>query len=615
MKKILSVIVLLLSVVTSFAQISWGEPTLKSMGGSEYLLTINTTIDEGWHIYDTQEYKDGPNPTRFDFAESQGVELLGAVTTSQEPVRLWDDIFEMEIGYYKDNVTFEQRLTLDNPSFPLKFSVEWMLCSADSCTPPQVQSFEVTAEAKDGDTSNIWWSILEAMLWGFAAILTPCVFPMVPMTISYFLKGNQNSLSSRLNVLIYGVLIVVLYTLPIAAMITLTYLFGGGVVTADIFNWMATHWLPNVIFFVVFIIFAASFLGAFEITLPSKWVNMSDSRAGKSSFVGLLFLALTLVLVSFSCTAPIVGTVLISSTRGDFWMPIITMLAFSSAFALPFVLCALFPSMLKSMPKSGGWLASVKVVLGVVEIALALKFLSVADQSYGWGILPREIYLAVWIVVFTLMGLYLLGKLRINGGGEPASIGVGRLFLAIVTFSFVIYLLPGMWGAPLRHLAGYLPPLENKSFNYVKGEDSPKVENLEFSQAQQIANEENKPLLIYFTGHGCVNCREMEQRVWSDERVSQILNQEYVVVALYVDERRELPQSQWVTTEQGSVLKSVGRVNSYLATSHYGVSSQPYYIVVGRDGEPLIKPRGYNRDVDAYIRFLEDGVAAYEKKY
>ncbi|MFR9566275.1 MAG: cytochrome c biogenesis protein CcdA, partial [Rikenellaceae bacterium] len=569
MKKIVSVIILLLSIVTSFAQISWGEPTLKSMGGSEYLLTIDATIDDGWHIYDTQEYKDGPNPTRFDFEESQGVELLGAVTTSQDPVRLWDDIFEMEIGYYKDSVTFEQRLTLEDPSSSLKFSVEWMLCSADSCTPPAEQSFEVMAETEDGATSSIWWSILEAMLWGFAAILTPCVFPMVPMTISYFLKGSQNALTSRLNVLIYGVLIVVLYTLPIAAMITLTYLFGGGVVTADIFNWMATHWLPNVIFFVVFIIFAASFLGAFEITLPSKWVNMSDSRAGKSSFVGLLFLALTLVLVSFSCTVPIVGTVLISSTRGDFWMPIITMLAFSSAFALPFVLCALFPSMLKSMPKSGGWLASVKVVLGFVEIALALKFLSVADQSYGWGILPREIYLAVWIVVFTLMGLYLLGKLRIKGGGEPAGIGVGRLFLAMITFAFVVYILPGMWGAPLTPLAGYLPPLESKSFNQVKDVDSPKTKNLEFSQAQQLANEENKPLLIYFTGHGCVNCREMEQRVWSDERVSQILKHDYVVVALYVDERRELPSSQWVTTEQGSVLKSVGRVNSYLATSRY----------------------------------------------
>lgn len=310
----------------------------------------------------------------------------------------------------------------------------------------------------------LWSAIIEAILWGFAALLTPCVFPMIPMTVSFFLKGSGNRARGRLMAALYGVCIVALYTLPIAVIILITKLVGGDAITADIFNWLATHWIPNVIFFLVFMVFAASFFGAFEITLPGWLVNKSDSKADKGGLVGLFFMALTLVLVSFSCTGPIVGSVLIKSTSGEVWAPVITMFAFSVAFALPFTLFALFPSVLNNLPKSGGWLNSVKVVLGFLELALGLKFLSVADQTYHWGILDREVYLALWIVIFTLLGFYLLGKIRFKHDSEVQSVGVTRLLLAIVTFSFVVYLLPGMWGAPLRGLSGYLPPLHTQDF-------------------------------------------------------------------------------------------------------------------------------------------------------
>jgi len=414
---------------------------------------------------------------------------------------------------------------------------------------------------------------------------------------------------------------------------------GGDAVTADIFNWLATHWLPNVIFFLVFMIFAASFFGAFEITLPSWMVNKSDSKADSKSLGGIFFLALTLVLVSFSCTGPIVGSVLIKSTSGgDFWVPIITMFAFSVAFALPFTLFAFFPSTLKNLPKSGGWLNSVKVVLGFIEVALGLKFLSVADQTYHWGLLDREIYLAIWIAVFTLMGLYLLGKIRFAHDSELTHLGVGRLLLAIVTFSFVVYLLPGMWGAPLKGLSGYLPPLTTQDF--ILGQSGPAAaqttaapalsvdgkapkysdflhlpHNLQgffdLKEAEAYAAKVGKPIFIDFTGHGCVNCREMEARVWADPRVLSILRNDYVICALYADDKKELPESEWVTTETGKVLKSLGKINSHYALTTYGVNAQPYYVLQGRDGKVLVPPRGYNLDVDEFVRFLQSGIEAY----
>ena len=515
--------------------------------------------------------------------------------------------------------------------------------AAPATVAPAGEQTEPAAEAapvKDAAGSKgLWALIIEAILWGFAALLTPCVFPMVPMTVSFFMKSSGKPALGRFRAGMYGFFIVALYTLPIAAIIDITRLVGGDAVTADIFNWLATHWLPNLIFFAVFMLFAASFFGAFEITMPSWMVNKSDSKADSKGLAGIFFMALTLVLVSFSCTGPIVGSVLIKSTAGEFWSPIVTMLAFSLAFALPFTLFAFFPSMLKKLPKSGGWLNSVKVVLGFVEVALGFKFLSVADQTYHWGLLDREVYLAIWIVVFAMLGFYLLGKLRFAHDDEVQHVGVGRLALAIAVFTFVVYLIPGMWGAPLKALSGYLPPLTTQDFvlgqttsagasvsataplRTVDGK-APKYSDVlhlphglegffDLKEAEAYAARAGKPLFIDFTGHGCVNCREMEARVWSDPRVLELLRNDYVICALYSDDKMELPESEWVTTESGKVLRSLGKINAHYALKTFGVNAQPYYVLQGRDGRMLVEPRGYDLDVEAFVDFLRRGVEAY----
>ena len=513
-------------------------------------------------------------------------------------------------------------------------------------TAAEVTPAAEAAPVKDAAGSKgLWALIIEAILWGFAALLTPCVFPMVPMTVSYFLKGEGGAAMGRLRASLYGLFIVLLYTVPIAAIILITRIVGGDAVTADIFNWLATHWLPNIIFFLVFMVFAASFFGAFEITMPSWMVNKTDSKADTKGIGGIFFLALTLVLVSFSCTGPIVGSVLIKSTSGEFWTPIITMLAFSVAFALPFTLFALFPSVLKKLPKSGGWLNSVKVVIGFIEVALGMKFLSVADQTYHWGLLDREVYLAVWIVVFALLGFYLLGKIKFAHDSDLPYVGVGRLTLAIIVFSFVVYMIPGMWGAPLKALSGYLPPLTTQDFVLgqhtaavptgtsasgshalltVEGKQ-PKYSDFlhlphglegffDLKEAEAYAAKVGKPLFIDFTGHGCVNCREMEARVWSDPQVLDILRNDYVICALYSDDKKVLPESEWVTTDAGKVLKGLGKINSYYALKTYGVNAQPYYVLQGADGRPLVAPRGYDLSVEGFVEFLQSGLAAYKQQ-
>ena len=525
----------------------------------------------------------------------------------------------------------------------VKGTVTWSACSGDFCGMPEDYEFEVEvpgqagndkAAAKDkaGDGTKsgknagvLWGLILEAILWGFLMLLTPCVFPMVPMTVSFFLKQSDTPAKGRFNAFMYGLFIVLLYTVPICLIIGLTWAAGGSAVTADIFNWLSTHWLPNILFFVIFMVFAASFFGAFEITLPSSWTTKADAGSSKGGLLGVFFLALTLVLVSFSCTGPIVGTVLIKSTQGEFWTPMVTMLAFSIAFALPFALLAFFPSILQKLPKSGGWLNSVKVVLGFIEIALGLKFLSTADQTYHWHILDREVYLAIWIVCFTLLGLYLLGKIRFKHDSPLEYVSVGRLALVIADFAFVVYLIPGMWGAPLKALSGYMPPLETQDF--VLGTNAPGMTgaapatttlygsevNLPhgltgYSKLEDgiaAAKEQGKKVFVDITGHGCVNCREMEARVWSDPKVLQRLRNDYVIVSLYVDDKTKLPESQWVTTPSGKVLKDVGRVNSNLVLERFGVNSQPNYFLLDGEGVILAGPRGYSLDVDAFVKFLD----------
>ena len=476
------------------------------------------------------------------------------------------------------------------------------------------------SSSRASESSSLWALIIEAILWGLAMLLTPCVFPMVPMTISFFMKGSGNPAQGRFKAIMYGLFIVLLYTVPICIVIGLTWLIGGSGVTADIFNWLSTHWLPNILFFLVFMVFAASFFGAFEITLPSRWANGADKKSDGKGLGGVFFLALTLVLVSFSCTGPIVGTVLIKSTQGEFWTPMVTMLAFSVAFALPFAILALFPSLLKKLPKSGGWLNSVKVILGFIEIALGLKFLSTADQTYHWHILDREVYLAIWIAVFFLMGLYLLGKIRFKNDSPLEYLSVKRLVLAIATFAFVVYLIPGMWGAPLKAISGYLPPMETQDFvggSYVPaaGGGAPQGRTVTIANgleaytnvddALAAARETGRKVFVDITGHGCVNCREMEARVWTDPEVARRLRDDFVIVALYVDDKTKLPESEWVTNDSGKVLKDVGRVNSYIALKEFGVNSQPNYFILDADGKRLAGPRAYNLDIPAYIDWLD----------
>ncbi len=643
MKIFKRVFVALLCVLplTALAQkesvVKWSHSVIEK-GDGIYTIQLKATIDEGWHIYVADQAK-ALNYTDIQFELGEGITTEGELRSLSQAKYEVDEFLGMEIGHHENEAIFEQDIKATK-SGEVKVSALFQACNVGTCLSPDTEEMVVAIEAKstsNTDWSSLWGLILEAIIWGFAALLTPCVFPMVPMTVSFFMKNSGSAARGRLNATLYGLFIIALYTLPIAALIVITRVAGGDAVTADIFNWLATHWLPNIVFFVVFMIFAASFFGAFEITLPSALVNKSDEKSDKGGIVGVFFMALTLVLVSFSCTGPIVGSVLIKSTSGEVWAPIITMLAFSTAFALPFTIFAFFPSLLKKLPKSGGWLNSVKVVLGFIEVALGFKFLSVADQVYHWNLLDREVYLAIWIVVFSLLGLYLLGKLRFAHDSETTHLSVGRLAMAIGVFTFVVYMIPGMWGAPLKALSGYLPPLSSQDF--VIGKSAPVAATadngeadlniakysdflhlphglqgfFDMAEAEAYAEEVGKPIFIDFTGHGCVNCREMEARVWADPAVLQILRDEYVVVALYTDDKMKLPKSDWVTTESGKTLKTLGEINANYALTRFNANAQPYYVLQGKDGKVLCDPRGYNLSVEGFVEFLKKGIEEYKK--
>ena len=498
MKLFKLLILTLLLAVPAMAQqqpVSWKAEAVQ-VEGNTYEIRATGTISGNWHIYDLSDYGySGPNGTIFTIDAGDKVKLLGDPYISSTVHRGFDEVFGIEIGTCEGPVVIAQQVELlQGNEVTVPVTVEWQACNDENCIPPDDVTLDVTlpagaglpviapapaaeADAADdpyaapGEGKSMWGLILAAMAWGLMALLTPCVFPMVPMTVSFFLKQNQVAEGEEKQkgrgkwlASIFGLSIVALYTLPIAIIILITYFVGGETVMVDIFNWLATHWLPNIIFFLIFMLFAASFFGAFEIRLPNSWLNKSDSHSNQGGLVGVFFVALTLVLVSFSCTGPIVGSVLIKSTQGQFWEPILTMLAFSIVFALPFTILAFVPSLMDKLPKSGGWLNSVKVVLGFIEVALGLKFLSVADQTYHWGLLDREVYLAIWIVVFTLLGLYLLGKIRFEGDTPVEHLSVFRLILVIIDFTFVVYMIPGMWGAPLKALSGYLPPITTQDF-------------------------------------------------------------------------------------------------------------------------------------------------------
>ncbi len=675
-KAIIAVLIILFSV-SGFSQIlepvKWGFSKTK-ISENEYELVFAAEIENKWHLY-SQDIPMSPPATVFTFEETEGFELIGKVTET-ESIEEYDPNFEMTLKYFAHEAVFKQKVKLltDSP-VTIKGYLEFMCCDDTKCLPPTDVDFEFKFNAdksvvasktneiekttefqksasgvddkkisvsdvvdNETETSSLWLFFFISFFAGFAAILTPCVFPMIPMTVTFFMKGGESKSKGRFQASIYGLSIIAIYTIA-GTVVAIT-------LGANFANWLSTHWLPNVFFFLIFMFFAASFLGMFEITLPSWMVNKSDKQADKGGISGAFFMAFTLVLVSFSCTGPIVGAILVESAGGMVLKPIIGMFGFSLAFAIPFTLFAFFPAWLSGLPKSGGWLNSVKVVLGFIEIALGLKFLSIADQTYHWGILDREVYLAFWIVIFVLMGFYLLGKLKFSHDSDLKFISVPRILLAIVTFTFVVYLIPGMFGAPLKAISGYLPPQQSHDFdlNDIIRENArtisyngnskrkksiceePKYNDFlhlphglhgyfDYEQGMKCARELNKPVFIDFTGHGCVNCREMEANVWSDTRVLQRLNDEFIIIALYVDDKTKLPESDWITSVfDGKVKKTVGKKYADFQISRFKVNAQPYYVLLDNDGKSLVKPRAYDLDVDEFVDFLDSAIEEFRKR-
>ena len=658
---IISLLVPLTTIGQIYDPVQWSFSS-EPLGNNEYKVIFKADIEAGWHVYSQNIADGGPIPTAFYFAEATDYIREGIVEESPA-ITLQDPVFDMELRYFEKEAVFTQKVrVLGKEPVSVKGELEFMVCNDGQCLPPTAVEFDInlnntvvaSADTASQSGDSLLGMILQAILWGLAALLTPCVFPMIPMTVSFFLHGSENKAAGRFKAIMYFIFIVLLYTLPIAIIIMVTWIFGGDSVTGDIFNWLSTHWLPNIIFFLVFMVFAASFFGAFEIVLPSSLVNKSDANSDKKGLAGVFFMALTLVLVSFACTGPIVGTVLIKSTSGEFWTPILTMFCYACTFALPFALFALFPSMLKNLPKSGGWLNTVKVILGFIEVALGFKFLSVADQTYHWHLLDREVYLGIWIVCFAMLGFYLLGKIRFKNDDPVESIGVGRLILSIITFTFVVYMVPGMWGAPLKALSGYLPPQQTLDFDLkrINQENAEKVieyiqQNVkavpagqteqqqakptaalceeprfndifhlphglkgyfDYEQALACAKAQNKPLYVDFTGHGCVNCREMEANVWSDPRVLKMLRDDFIIVALYVDDKTKLPEDEWVMGGDGKMKKTIGRKYADFQITKFGTNAQPYYCLMGHNGELLHEPRAYNLDKDGFVQFLKEGL-------
>jgi len=631
----------------------------KPAGNNEIELTFKATIESGWHLYSTNLPEGGPIKTTFTFtADSLNYVVVDGITPKTAPIKEHDKIFNMDLEFFSNEALFVQKIkVLSNQSFSLKGTIEYQSCNNETCTLDDHDfSFDITGSKAAvasvvnksftaGDEPvhhNLWWFLMFSFVAGLAAILTPCVFPMIPMTVSFFMNSSKSRLQAKTQAFVYGGSIILIYTL-IGTVVALT-------LGADFANWISTHWIPNVLFFIIFVVFAFSFFGAFEIILPSSWVNRSDRQVDRGGIGGAFFMALTLVLVSFSCTGPIVGAILVESAGGMVIKPIVGMLGFSLAFALPFTLFAIFPQWLSNLPKSGGWLNSVKVVLGFIELALGLKFLSIADQTYHWRILDREVYLAFWIVIFTMMGFYLLGKMKFAHDSDTKFITVPRLVMALITFTFVVYLIPGMFGAPLKAISGYLPPMTSHDFDLhkiIRDEvklvdrapagggfsalgavpcEKPKYGEIfelphglegffDFEQGLACAKAQNKPVFIDFTGHGCVNCREMEANVWSDPRVLERLKNEFVIIALYVDDKTELPQSEWITsTYDQKVKKTIGKKFADFQISRFGVNAQPYYVLLDHNQELLAKPTARDLNPDHFIEFLDKGLAEFKAR-
>jgi thiol:disulfide interchange protein len=669
------------------AKWSYSAPE-SALVGQEIELVFKATIDKSWYLYSSEFVCDGPIPTSFTFKSNPSYQLVGKLIPIK-PLDKHDDSFGCDVKIFKGTGEFRQKVKVLGTPLKIEGTFEYQVCTdmTGQCVPgdgefsftkikatgkstnvkdskpgeselkPQEESQpkkndlksnseptpEVTAAPSQqwppikgpvldpalkqdaGKSESLWGFFILAFIAGLAALLTPCVFPMIPMTVSFFTGRG-----TKFQALIYGLSIILIYTLIGA---TLSPLMGP-----ETANHLSTEWIPNLIFFTVFIVFGLSFLGLFEITLPNSFVNKVDRQAEKGGLGGVFFMAFTLVLVSFSCTGPLVGSILVSSAGGEVIKPVVGMFGFSLAFAIPFTLFAFFPGWLKSLPKSGGWLNTVKVVLGFIEIALAFKFLSIADQAFHWRILDREINLAIWIVITALIGIYLMKGFRMPGDtgkdAEDKTLSVVRVSLAIVVFTFLIYLIPGMWGAPLKSLAGYLPPVSTHDFDLISAAskeksneicDAPKYEEFlhlphgikgyfDYEQAVTCARQQNKPLFIDFTGHGCTNCREMEARVWSDPQVMQRLKNDFIVVALYVDDKTVLPENEWYTsTYDNKVKKTIGKQNADLQIAKLNNNAQPFYVIVGLDERVLVPPKPYDLNEANFVKFLDSGKTKFRK--
>ncbi|MDO5016785.1 MAG: cytochrome c biogenesis protein CcdA [Porphyromonas sp.] len=637
------------------------KQSVSNTESGEVTLQFTATLKSGWHIYDVDLPEGGPTPTSIELDGSKGVKLVGDLRPSKEATAVYDPNFEMELKWHTGGVTFEQKAQIEDPErFVLAGDLVYMLCDDQTCLPPTRLPFEikaadlttpltmtaiatvveeVTEEADQPTTAvedaatfdgDIWKPVQEELkaygdktlaatdnsllvifflgfVGGLIALLTPCVWPMIPMTVSFFLKRSKSRKAAIRDAIVYGVAIIVIY---LALGLLITAIFG-----ADALNNLATSAVFNLIFFALLVFFAVSFFGAFELVLPQSWTNKMDAKAESTSgLLSIFFMAFTLALVSFSCTGPIIGTLLVeAATSGSLLSPAIGMLGFAVALALPFTLFAIFPNFLQSMPKSGGWMTSVKVTLGFLELALSLKFLSVADLAYGWGILDRETFVALWIIIFFLLGIYLLGKLKLPHDSDLPYVSVSRLFLAIISLSFAMYMVPGLWGAPLKAISAFAPPLYTQDFNLYTAEVHPKFHDYE--SGMRAARAEGKPVLIDFSGYGCVNCREMEASVWTDPKVKSIIDDQFILITLIVDDKTRLPEYIEVRDgDQTRKLKTIGEKWSYFQSQKFGANAQPFYVMLDGNGLPLGPSYGFDKNVDNYVKWLQSGLAEYKKK-
>jgi thiol:disulfide interchange protein DsbD len=676
MKKVLTVFILLLSVLSLRAQMQ--DPVkfrseLKNVKGAEAEIVFTARIDAGWHVYSTNLGSGGPISATFTVDKSEGVELVGKLTPRGKEISKYDQMFDMKLRFFEGSVQFVQKIKFTRPSYSIRCHLEYGACNDQNCMPPTQVEFKhsgkaaataaadpkaeaalaaasspspvgaahdsvaapvaadsaALASAATPANLDLWKPVIKELnaygdnnapkdmswayiffagfLGGLLALFTPCVWPIIPMTVSFFLKRNKDKRKGVREAFTYGGSIVVIY---VVLGLAITLIFG-----ASALNALATNAVFNILFCLLLVVFAASFFGAFELTLPSKWTNSVDSKTEKTSgLLSIFLMAFTLTLVSFSCTGPIIGFLLVAvSTTGNIVGPTIGMLGFAIALALPFTLFAMFPSWLKSMPKSGGWMNVVKVVLGFIELAFALKFLSVADLAYGWHILDRETFLSLWIAIFGLLGLYLLGKIKFPHDDDNTHIGVSRFFLALISLAFTVYMIPGLWGAPLKAVSAFAPPMKTQDFNLYNSEVRAKFENYDAGMA--YARQHGKPVMLDFTGFGCVNCRKMELAVWTDTKVADIMNKDYVLISLYVDDKTPLPQPMTVKENgQERTLRTLGDKWSYLQRSKFGANAQPFYVLVDNNGLPLNKSYSYDENVSKYKEFLQIGLDNYNKQ-